>query len=192
MTYSPDTTVPASPPNSGYPTDSGPTPQTTAAAGANPFTPPGITFQPISARLATARLIPVVSVDLLGGIAFVVAGTLFNPWFYLGAVVFVVILLWQIWLIPRQVRAMGYALAEDHLLWRKGIMLRNLCVIPYGRMQFVDTSQGPLARYLGIAEVKLHTASASTDATINGLPVAEAEHLRRLLVERGEQRMAGL
>ena len=59
-------------------------------------------------------------------------------------------------------------------------------------MQFVDTSQGPLARHLGIAEVKLHTASASTDATINGLPVAEAEHLRQLLSERGEERMSGL
>ena len=59
-------------------------------------------------------------------------------------------------------------------------------------MQFVDTSQGPLARALGIAEVKLHTAAATTDATINGLPVGEAERLRQILSERGEQRMAGL
>ena len=71
-------------------------------------------------------------------------------------------------------------------------MWRRMSVIPYGRMQFVDTSQGPIARRMGIAEVKLHTASASTDATINGLPVAEAERLRQILAERGEQRMAGL
>ena len=45
---------------------------------------------------------------------------------------------------------------------------------------------------MGIAEVRLHTASASTDATINGLPVAEAENLRQVLSQRGEERMAGL
>ena len=87
---------------------------------------------------------------------------------------------------------MGYALGEDHLLWRHGVMFRTLSVVPYGRMQFVDTSQGPLAAHYGIAKVRLHTASVSTDATINGLPAAEAEHLRRILAERGEQRMAGL
>ena len=36
------------------------------------------------------------------------------------------------------------------------------------------------------------TAAATTDATINGLPVGEAERLRQILSERGEQRMAGL
>ena len=111
---------------------------------------------------------------------------------WVGAAVVVGFAAWAVWLVPRQVRAMGYALTADHLLWRKGIMFRRICVVPYGRMQYVDTSQGPLAAWLGIAEVRLHTAAASTDATINGLPVKEAEHLRRLLADRGEQRMAGL
>lgn len=106
--------------------------------------------------------------------------------------VMAVLAAWVAWFVPRQVRAMGYALTDDHLLWRKGIMFRRICVVPYGRMQYVDTSQGPLAAWLGIAEVRLHTAAAATDATINGLPVREAEHLRRLLADRGEQRMAGL
>lgn len=167
-------------------------PVSVPAAGSDPFAPQGVSFQPISPRLAPARLIPLLGLDLLAAAGFVAGGVLLTPWYYCGAAVSVLVLLWELWLVPRQVRAMGYALAEDHLLWRKGILLRRLCVIPYGRMQFVDTSQGPLARYLGIAEVKLHTASASTDATINGLPVAEAERLRQLLSERGEQRMAGL
>ena len=84
------------------------------------------------------------------------------------------------------------ALCEDHRTLRKCIKIRVSIFIPDGRMQFVDTSQGPLARRFGMAEVKLHTAAATTDATINGLPTAEAEHLRRILSERGEQRMAGL
>ena len=94
--------------------------------------------------------------------------------------------------IPRQVRAIGYAERDDDLLIRHGIMFRTLVVVPYGRMQYVDVQAGPLARKLGIAQVQLHTASASTDATIDGLEPAEAERLRDRLASRGEARLAGL
>ncbi len=166
--------------------------QPVVPASVSPFEPEGVEFHPVSPRLVTARLTVNLSLDAVIIIVFLVLGVLHSRWWFLGAGVTAATTLWEAWLIPRQVRAMGYALGEDHLLWRKGIMFRRLSVVPYGRMQFVDTSQGPLARRLGIAEVKLHTASASTDATINGLPVAEAEHLRQLLSERGEERMSGL
>ncbi|WP_448759861.1 PH domain-containing protein [Actinomyces oricola] len=162
------------------------------AAPGSPFTPTGIDFNPVSPRLITARLLMNGATNIVLILAFAGLGLSLSPWFHLGAALGATIMLWELWLIPRQVRAMGYALTEDHLLWRRGVMFRSLSTIPYGRMQYVDTSQGPLARRLGIAEVKLHTASASTDATINGLPVAQAEHLRQILSERGEQRMAGL
>ena len=165
---------------------------TTAPSAANPFEPEGIVFQPVSARLATARLIVNLAFNGVIAVALAVPAVLHSPWLWIGPVAVLALSVWELWLFPRQVRAMGYALAEDHLLWRKGIMFRQMNVIPYGRMQFVDTSQGPLARHFGMAEVKLHTAAATTDATINGLPVGEAERLRQVLSERGEQRMAGL
>ena len=159
-----------------------------------PVTPAvhGVVFHPVSSRLITARLLGVGIVSAVLIIGFAVPGVIVSSAFFIPAGLFAVLLVWQLWLIPRQVRAMGYALADNHLLWRHGVMFRSITVTPYGRMQFVDTSQGPLARWLGIAEVRLHTASASTDATINGLPVAEAENLRRVLSQRGEERMAGL
>lgn len=158
----------------------------------SPFAPEGVEFHPVSPRLTTVRLLLNLGFDAVIALGFAIPAIIVSPWFWIGTGVGVVSALWEAWLIPRQVRAMGYALAEDHLLWRKGIMFRSMWVIPYGRMQFVDTSQGPIARRFGIAEVELHTAAASTDATINGLPVEEAENLRRILAERGEQRMAGL
>ena len=161
-------------------------------AGADPFAPDGVVFQPVSSRLITARLLGVGIVSAALVIGFVIPGVLINSGFFIPAGVFAALFVWQLWLIPRQVRAMGYALTDNHLLWRHGVMFRSITVTPYGRMQFVDTSQGPLARWLGIAEVRLHTASASTDATINGLPVVEAENLRQILSRRGEERMAGL
>ena len=167
-------------------------PATRPPAGADPFAPDGVVFHPVSSRLITARLLGAGIVSAVLVIGFAVPGVLVSSAFFIPAGLFVALLVWQLWLIPRQVRAMGYALADNHLLWRHGVMFRSITVTPYGRMQFVDTSQGPLARWMGIAEVRLHTASASTDATINGLPVAEAENLRRVLSQRGEERMAGL
>ena len=161
-------------------------------AGADPFAPDGVVFHPVSHRLITARLLGTGIVSAVLLIGFAIPGVLVSRAFFIPAALAAVLFVWLLWLIPRQVRAMGYALADNHLLWRHGVMFRSITVTPYGRMQFVDTSQGPLARWLGIAEVRLHTASASTDATINGLPVAEAERLRQVLSQRGEERMAGL
>lgn len=158
----------------------------------SPFDPVGVTFHPVSPDLAKARLAVTWIVATVVIVGCAIPAVVVSPWFWMGTALGVVEAVWETWLIPRQVRAMGYALTEDHLLWRSGVMFRSLSVIPYGRMQYVDTSQGPIARHFGIAEVELHTASASTDATIDGLPVAEAEHLRQILSERGEQRMAGL
>ena len=80
----------------------------------------------------------------------------------------------------------------DDLLIRKGILFRSLVVVPYGRMQYVDVTAGPLARQFGIASVQLHTAAVGTNATIDGLPPQEAARLRDRLASRGEARLAGL
>ena len=189
---SPDA-VPAAPATSAVPASGhGYEPAVRPPAGADPFAPDGVVFHPVSHRLITARILGVGLLCAVLVIGFVIPGVLFSSGFFIPAALAPILFIWQLWLSPRQVRAMGYALADNHLLWRHGVMFRSITVTPYGRMQFVDTSQGPLARRLGIAEVRLHTASASTDATINGLPVAEAENLRQVLSRRGEERMAGL
>jgi hypothetical protein len=106
--------------------------------------------------------------------------------------VWLVAVIWMWWLIGRRVRSFGYAERADDLLVTSGIMFRRLVVVPYGRMQLVDITAGPLDRRLGVATVQLHTAAASTNATIPGLPPAEASGLRDRLAARGEQRSAGL
>jgi hypothetical protein len=100
--------------------------------------------------------------------------------------------LWRMILIPRQVRAIGYAERNDDLLIRRGLFFRRILVVPYGRMQFVDVGVGPLERAFGIATLRLHTAAAGTNAALEGLPAAEAARLREQLSARGEARLAGL
>jgi uncharacterized protein len=89
-------------------------------------------------------------------------------------------------------RAWGYAERGDDLLVRRGLLVKRLSVVPYGRMQLIEVSAGPVDRVFGLATVQLHTASASTDARIPGLRAAEAQRLRDRLATLGEARAAGL
>jgi membrane protein YdbS with pleckstrin-like domain len=93
---------------------------------------------------------------------------------------------------PRRVRALGYQLRQDDLVFRKGIMFLRIVAVPYGRMQLVDLNRGPIARAFGLSELKLVTAAAASHITIPGLPEADAEALRDRLVELAESRRAGL
>lgn len=160
----------------------------------SPLDPPDMDFKPISPALIKARLLGhlVFFVALLFG-AGALAWLAELPWAGVGlAGAALVYLLWILWLVPRQVRAWGYAETETDLVFRRGIMFRRLTAVPYGRMQFVDLSQGPVDSFFGIASVKLHSAAASTDASIPGLPKAEAQRLRQVLTERGDAQRAGL
>lgn len=93
---------------------------------------------------------------------------------------------------PRRVRALGYRLRDDDLVFRKGIMFLRVVAVPYGRMQLVDINRGPIARAFGLSELKLVTAAAASHITLPGLPEADAETLRDRLVELAESRRAGL
>lgn len=93
---------------------------------------------------------------------------------------------------PRRVRAIGYQLRQDDLLFRRGIMFTRFVSVPYGRMQLVDITRGPIARWLGLADLKFVTAAASSGVLIPGLAEADAENLRDRLVELAESRRAGL
>jgi uncharacterized protein len=94
--------------------------------------------------------------------------------------------------LGRRIRAWSYAERDDDLLVRRGVLIRRLSVVPYGRMQFVDVTAGPVERSFGLATVRMHTAAAASDARVPGLPAAEAARLRDNLTALGEARAAGL
>ncbi|MFT4052419.1 MAG: PH domain-containing protein [Microbacterium sp.] len=111
-------------------------------------------------------------------------------WIPAGVVVAVVVVLLAI--LPRQARAYGYQLRGDDLVFRRGILWQRIVAVPYGRMQLVDITHGPLDRLFGIAQLKLVTAAAATGVTIPGLRQEAAEVLRDTLVAVAETRRTGL
>ena len=125
--------------------------------------------------------------------AFLVAYALWGQWWALWAAIAIgVVSLVGIAFEPRRVRSIAYRLREDDLLFRRGIMFKREVAVPYGRMQLVDITRGPVARALGLADLKFVTAAASTAVTVPGLPMEEADRLRDELVALAETRRAGL
>lgn len=177
------------------------TPGPATGPRSSPLDPEGVTFLPVSPRLATARLI---HRGITGAVFLLLASVPLilraaGPWrdypvwpAWLVPAVVLGIVAWVLILIPRQVRAIGYAERNDDLLIRRGILFQRVMAVPYGRMQYVDVSVGPLERLLGLSTIKLHTASPGTNAELTGLPAPEAARLREQLSARGEAKLAGL
>lgn len=148
-------------------------------------------------RVSPKYIVVEVIGSLIGMVIFVgalvVAYLLWGQWWALwGAIALGVISIVSIALEPRRVRSIGYRLREDDLLFRRGIMFQRQVAVPYGRMQLVDITRGPVARALGLADLKFVTAAASTAVTVPGLPMEEADRLRDELVALAETRRAGL
>lgn len=163
--------------------------------------PPGIEWQRVSPKYVTVRLVEwaVANLATVLVLALPLVLVLLGWWSWppLGLAiaapaVMLVVALWRLALIPRQVRAIGYAERDDDLLIRSGIFFQRAMAVPYGRMQYVDIAVGPVERGLGLCTLKLHTASPGTNARIPGLPAAEGARLREQLAARGEARLAGL
>ena len=149
-------------------------------------------WQHVSPRYVWVELTG-VAVGAVAGLVVAGVGSLINRWIGVGLLAAVLVVAGlRLALTPRRVRAIGYVLREDDLVFRRGILYSRLVAVPYGRMQLVDITRGPVARALGLAELRLVTAAASTGVTLPGLPEQAAADLRDELVARAESRRVGL
>ncbi|CAM5247185.1 PH domain-containing protein OS=Streptomyces tendae OX=1932 GN=GUR47_18925 PE=4 SV=1 [Streptomyces tendae] len=146
--------------------------------------PPGL--------LHMRRLLLVVWLGLLTLAAGVLPALFLAPLWAALALLPLALTAWGWVMLGRNWRSWRYAERADDLLISRGVLWREETVVPYGRMQLVEVTSGPVERHFGLASVQLHTAAAATDATIPGLDPAEAERLRDRLTELGEARSAGL
>ncbi|GAB2500821.1 Bacterial membrane flanked domain protein [Corynebacterium atrinae] len=149
-------------------------------------------MNPVSPKLVTARYLSRLPWIAVLGIGFAVAAWLLSPWLWIGTGIFVAFFLWQLWLIPAQVKLLGWQETEDELLITKGKLWHTFTVVPYGRIQFVDVTAGPIDRPLGMKTLELHTASATSDSSVEGLPAEVADALRDRLAIKARERMSGL
>ncbi len=85
-------------------------------------------------------------------------------------------------------RNWSFELREDHLFLDHGVLKRTRSMVPYVRVQHIDTQRGPVYRLFGLSKVVVYTAgSKGADVTIPGLSRSDAsdvqEKLRDLAIE---------
>jgi membrane protein YdbS with pleckstrin-like domain len=86
-------------------------------------------------------------------------------------------------LIPRRrYRSWGYRLDEDELHIQSGLWIRSHVIVPFGRVQHIDVTQGPLERRFGVGMLILHTAGTRNSAVaLPGLGFEEAGRIREII-----------
>ncbi len=80
------------------------------------------------------------------------------------------------WLPALRWKYWSYMLDQNYILLKFGIFFKREIVIPFSRVQLVDTSHGPIMRSYGLMDLSISTAGG--DNSIPALPDAEAELLR--------------
>ncbi|WP_455359914.1 PH domain-containing protein [Streptomyces sp. SYSU K21746] len=142
--------------------------------------------------LRMRRLLLVVWLGVIAAAGGTALGVFAGPGWAAFALLPLALLGWGWVMLGRNWRSWRYAERADDLLISRGVLWREETVVPYGRMQLVEVTSGPLERRFGLSSVQLHTAAAATDARIPGLLPEEAARLRDRLTELGEARSAGL
>lgn len=79
-------------------------------------------------------------------------------------------------------RAWGFELRDDHLYIEHGVFRKVKTMVPFVRIQHVDSQRGVIERSVGLSKVIVYTAgSRGADVTIPGLLPQEAESMQEKL-----------
>lgn len=149
----------------------------------------------ISPKYVVAEVLLRVILLIIVAVGAYAATTLMSqpwPWAWTAAGVIAAGILIELVILPRQAKAIGYMLRADDIVFRRGILWQRMIAVPYGRMQLVDITRGPVDRAFGIAKLKLVTAAATTGVEIPGMTEDAAEALRDTLIDVAEMRRTGL
>ena len=135
-------------------------------------------------RMQTERLI--ISLIVLAGSALphIVVGSTFAPTvpIWVLVIVFAIPFLgWPLVSVPRR----GYVVRDHDIVFRSGVFWRSVTAVPFNRVQHVETSNTPLDRKFGLANLQIFTAGGSGgDLTVSGLGTDVAEQLRVYVLDK--------
>jgi membrane protein YdbS with pleckstrin-like domain len=90
--------------------------------------------------------------------------------------------------VARRYANWGFEVRDDHLYIQHGVLKKVYSMVPYVRIQHVDTQRTVIDRFLGLSRVVVYTAgSRGSDVRVPGLAPEEAseiqEKLRDLAIE---------
>jgi hypothetical protein len=130
-----------------------------------------------------------IGAGLLGGVVTGVLYVVRRDLLLLGPALFAVLALLGLLHTVLRYRIWRFEVQDDALFLNRGVLTRVRTVVPYVRVQHVDTQRSPFERLAGLSSVVIYTAgSRGADVTIPGLVPSRAtslqERLRTLVGER--------
>ncbi|WP_017593242.1 PH domain-containing protein [Nocardiopsis potens] len=169
----------------------GPEPGTVEAAFAPPDGGSWVRVSPALDRYL--RLTGIAAAVVVGAPLSALCWLWLGPVWALAAAVLALASVPAAWFTAGRVRrSWGYAEGRTDLCLTYGLAVRQLVVVPYGRMQVVDVTANLLEQALGIATVRVRTAATTADTRIPGLDLDTAVGLRDRLAARSETFSTGL
>ena len=135
---------------------------------------------PLDRRVLTlwrTTWVAVVAIAAVLALPAVVAGAISGTLFVTGLAVALGLAIWMPGLRYRRWR---YEIRARDLFLARGSLFHVLTLIPFDRIQYVETHQGPLDLAFGLMQLVVYTA-AGRAARIPGLSPREAEALREEL-----------
>ena len=96
-----------------------------------------------------------------------------------------VLVSWTSYVIFAGHKKRGLAVRELDILYKRGLIWRAVTIIPFNRIQHIESHRGPIERKLGLATLKIYTAGgASSDIAMSGLSAHRASQLRELILNK--------
>lgn len=143
----------------------------------------------LDSRVRIVWLVSALVGGLIGGALVGTAGRFFfDSGLWIVPVAFVVLAVLGAGYELARYRIWRFAIEDDAVTLERGVLTRVTSVVPFVRVQHVDTQRGPIERLAGLSSVVVYTAgSRGADITIPGLAPERAdairERLRRLAIE---------
>lgn len=145
-------------------------------------------FVPVESEYLYVRLTSVLILFLIGGVllalfVFVSSMAFWEKGVFAGGFLLLIIL-WAIY-VWLEFRQRGYAVREQDVSYRRGLIFRTRQYLPFRRVQHCKISESMLERVFNFATIVV--SAAGDDIVINGLRPEVAQALQKMINERVDQ-----
>jgi membrane protein YdbS with pleckstrin-like domain len=126
----------------------------------------------------------VLTATILAGASFGILRFVEPPWLpeWTPAAVFAGFATLGVTIAVLRYRVWRFEVRGDSLYLERGVLTRVRTVVPFVRIQHVDTSRSPIERVVGLASTVVYTAgSRGADVSVPGLGPGDADDLRERL-----------
>ncbi|WP_236980715.1 PH domain-containing protein [Membranihabitans maritimus] len=156
-------------------------PESLPRAGAEDFTP-------VESEYLYVRLTSVLIFFIVGGVLVALFVLLSSMTFLWKTVItggfLLLILLWGIY-VWLEFRQRGYAVREQDVSYRRGLIFRTRQYLPFRRIQHCKISESMLERLFNFATIVV--SAAGDDIVINGLRPEVAQSLQTMINDKVDQ-----